>query len=142
MNPIEPSPSGPTSQEILDGGINIHLAPDQAVFVRLVPVRLYTDMLGALGDEARLIAIYTDLPEDRIGNLTPPQWERIVEEGDRLNRDFFARWVARRIARQERVMPGIGEQIRTAVSLAVSQASASPPDGPVANASTNPSPGS
>ena len=82
----------------------------QDVFVRLVPVREFPRLLGAMEDEVELAEIFCAQPKGWADSLAPESLEAVVIRGDKLNDDFFSRWAKRRIARQERIMPGITEK--------------------------------
>jgi hypothetical protein len=101
--------------ETLFGGIELEVSlatgGTEKVFVRQIPVRLMPQMLATLEDENRLVELFCDRPEGWSDNLAVESFEKVILEGERLNADFFSRWVQRRLTRQEKVMPGITEQI-------------------------------
>jgi hypothetical protein len=103
------------STETLFGGaeIEVHLVAGgtEKVFVRQIPVRLMPQMLANLEDENRLVELFCDKPDGWSDSITPESFEKVVFEGERLNADFFSRWVHRRLTRQEKVMPGITERL-------------------------------
>jgi hypothetical protein len=103
------------STDTLFGGVELEVSMvtggTEKVFVRQIPVRLMQQMLAALEDENRLVELFCDRPEGWSDNLAVESFEKVVLEGERLNADFFSRWVQRRLTRQEKVMPGITEQI-------------------------------
>ncbi len=67
-------------------------------------------LFGGL-DENRLVELFCDKPEGWSDTLTVESFEKVVTEGEKLNADFFSRWVQRRLTRQEKVMPGITAQL-------------------------------
>ena len=95
----------------LETDVKLHEGGTLTVFIRQIPIRLMPQMLAALEDENRLVELFCDKPEGWSDGLTPESFEKIITEGERLNADFFSRWVQRRLTRQERVMPGITEKI-------------------------------
>lgn len=109
--------TGPTPAETLRGGLEITLnyvgeGTSFTAFIRQLPLGEMADLLAAQGDEEKLARLYTkatgqqDWPANWFESLTPESQERIVVEGDRINADFFGRWFRRRLARQERLVPG------------------------------------
>jgi len=52
--------------------------------------------LLAEDDETKLIAFYTGKTAEWAAKLTPQSQEQILEVGEKLNRDFFERWLQRR----------------------------------------------
>jgi hypothetical protein len=103
------------STDTLFGGVELEVSMvaggSEKVFVRQIPVRLMPQMLAALEDENRLVELFCDRPEGWSDSITVEAFEQIVLKGEALNADFFSRWVQRRLTRQEKVMPGITEQI-------------------------------
>ncbi len=103
------------STETLFGGaeleVNLVAGGTEKVFVRQIPVRLMSQMLANLEDENRLVELFCDKPDGWSDSLAVESFEKVVLEGERLNSDFFSRWVHRRLTRQEKVMPGITERL-------------------------------
>jgi len=101
--------------ENIRGGMDLELSlvggGTEQVFVRQIPIRLMPQLLAALEDEPRMVELFCDRPEGWSETLTPEAFEKIVAEGERLNADFFSRWLRRRLDRQERLLPGITEQL-------------------------------
>ena len=88
--------------------------------VRQLRIRELRRMQECLDDAARFIELVCDRPERSVDTLTLDSCERLVAEGKRLNWDFFARWWQRRLDRQERLLPGITDQmVRNAGLVAV-----------------------
>lgn len=83
----------------------------EEVFIRQLPVKLYTKFLGVLGDELRMVEVLCDKPQGWAEELTPESFDHIAAKGDELNQDFFYRWARRNLARQEKLMPGLAEKI-------------------------------
>ncbi|MCL4179172.1 MAG: hypothetical protein KJ072_15700 [Verrucomicrobia bacterium] len=103
------------STETLFGGaeleVNLVAGGTEKVFVRQFPIRLMPQMLTYLENESRLVELFCDKPEGWSDSITVESFERVVQEGERLNTDFFIRWFHRRLTRQEKVMPGITEKL-------------------------------
>ena len=103
------------SAETLFGGLEFEATlaagGTEKVFIRQIPIRQMPRMLAALEDENRLVELFCDKPEGWSDALTVESFEKLVTEGERLNADFFSRWVQRRLTRQEKVMPGITEKL-------------------------------
>jgi hypothetical protein len=97
--------------ETLLGGSDfevLHLDGTKAVVrVRQIPVRLMPRFLEAQGDEAKMIEIATGMSPESVDALAPDSHETLVVEIERVNSDFFLRWVERQKARAERLMPGV-----------------------------------
>lgn len=56
------------------------------------------------GDEAREIEFLCGQPEGWAAKLTPAGQEEVIAAGDKLNADFFSRWLERRKAR-DKILP-------------------------------------
>lgn len=117
--------------ETLFGGLEVEVSltsgQTEQVFIRQIPIRQMPQMLAALEDENRLVELFCDKPEGWSDELTVESFEKVVTEGERLNADFFSRWVQRRLTRQERVMPGITEKLAKSAGLPLSTGSPSAP---------------
>ena len=117
--------------ETLFGGqeIEVSLTSGQTeqVFIRQLPIRQMPQMLAALEDENRLVELFCEKPEGWSDGLTVESFEKVVTEGERLNADFFSRWVQRRLTRQEKVMPGITEKLAKNAGLPLPTGSPSAP---------------
>jgi hypothetical protein len=88
----------------LDGSI-------EEVRIAQVPIKSFPDYLNAQEDEPRMVEMFCGKPKGWSDQLTPGSFEHIIAEGERINADFFSRWVQRRLARQEKLMPGITEKL-------------------------------
>ena len=117
--------------ETLFGGqeVEVSLTSGQTeqVFIRQLPIRQMPQMLAALEDENRLVELFCERPEGWSDGLTVESFEKVVTEGERLNADFFSRWVQRRLTRQEKVMPGITEKLAKSAGLPLPTGSPSAP---------------
>lgn len=120
--------------ETLFGGLELDATlisgQTEKVFVRQIPIRQMPQMLTALEDENRLVELFCDKPEGWSDTLAVESFEKIVTEGERLNADFFSRWVQRRLTRQEKVMPGITEKIARNAGLPLPIGSPNAPSAP------------
>jgi hypothetical protein len=107
--------TGPTKLETVLGGTEIIITKSdgttEPVCVLQLPIRKYTVYLMALEDEAAMVELLTGKPKGWNEELTTESFERIVVEGERINADFFGRWLQRRLDRQEKLMPGMREQL-------------------------------
>ena len=99
----------PTKAETLRGGQHVTVsleggAPEK-VFVRQLPVKDFEAWLVALDDEPRVAELLCRQEKGWGDRLEIGSLELVVTEGERLNRDFFERWLQRRTARKEWLMP-------------------------------------
>lgn len=131
------------SMETVLGGVDATVlllnGTKEQVKVRQVPVRELPRLLIATGnaDEAAMAEVYCNKPTGWADTILPAEVERIVIEGDRINADFFARWLARRNEREARLFPGQQEQLlRAAAEAALKATLLSSPTG----SPTSPSP--
>lgn len=94
-----------TKNETLLGGADVAVifrdGTSETIKVRQLPIRLFQMYLAAIDQEARQVELYCDKPEKWSDTLTNESFELIIEEGERINRDFFSRWKVRREKRQE-----------------------------------------
>lgn len=139
-----PTPN-PAPIETLLGGSELtvtHLGGiTEMVRVRQLPIRDYPRLLDLALDEPRKVELLCDRPEGWADRLTLESAEAVIEEGDRLNADFFGRWFRRRIALQERLMPGalaaaVASRTEPAPSPTPSPTSPPPPGFPSAPSRT------
>jgi hypothetical protein len=102
--------NGPTPAETLAGKsvatVTLLDGSRETVALRQLPLKEMEALLAAQGDETKLACLYTGRPESWFDGVSPEGQELIVQEGDRLNADFFGRWFRRRLDRQERLIPG------------------------------------
>lgn len=128
--------AAPTKNEILTGHAKLRvgfmaveggLDREAEVKVHLLRVSEYPKLLEALDDELAQAALYTKESREWCDNLAPDSLEAVVAEGERLNGDFFARWVRRRTDRVARLLPGAQDAMQAAISRTLSQTLPSPP---------------
>lgn len=78
-----------------------------AVKVKQVPVKDMQAFLLAQDDELKMIAVAVETSAGfNAENLNPESHELLIGTIEKVNNDFFSRWVARQIARKERLLPG------------------------------------
>lgn len=123
----------PTPAEVLHGGIeNVEAVlwdgSTEQVTVRMLPVREYEAFARVLENEPRMAEVLCAKPEGWGDSLRPDSLGRLVEEGERINADFFVPWFRRRAARMERLVPGsVGRAVPESPSPSLSPRSASGP---------------
>jgi hypothetical protein len=69
------------------------------VFVRQLPVKVYPQLVEAMQDELKHIDLLCDKP-GLAETLTPDSHEAVIEAGEKLNADFFSRWLERKQKRE------------------------------------------
>jgi hypothetical protein len=115
-----PPASDSATTAMLFGGVTLTVETNhgtkESVRVRQVPVREFPKYLEVMEDECRFVEFLCEKPPGWSDSLTPESSEQIVLEGEKVNSDFFSRWVRRRLERQEKLMPGITAQAITAAS--------------------------
>jgi hypothetical protein len=119
------------STETLFGGAELEVdlvaGGTEKVFVRQIPIRLMPQMMAYLENENRLVELFCDRPKGWSDSITVESFEKVVQEGERLNTDFFVRWFQRRLTRQEKVMPGITEKLARNAGLPLTTGSPNSP---------------
>jgi hypothetical protein len=122
QNSLSPAPSGPTDDETLFGGVEVMVqfirrdpaAPPpapQKVLVRQLTVEDLKFAVHMLGAEPPLLAEFMcGRPDGWAATLTLSSLRLILDEGERINADFFA--VGRKhMARLQATMPGIVDKL-------------------------------
>jgi hypothetical protein len=84
------------------------------------------DFLKVIDDELAQADFLCDRPPGWARTLTVESVENIIAEGDRLNADFFARWVRRRVKRMGMIAPGSVPTLEQVALTNSSPKSASP----------------
>lgn len=116
---------GPTPQEVLAEGGNFTVKnrsfEDVQVFLRMLPMDLYPEYARVMEDEQKAVELFADKP-GLCKTLPPSSIGKLMEEGERMNADFFP-WFDRRVKRMERIAPG-SSGLRQFNSMTTSQASA------------------
>ncbi|MFM8359022.1 MAG: hypothetical protein ACKOET_10760 [Verrucomicrobiota bacterium] len=122
----------PKPAEILRGGTNAFTVTlwdgfTEAVFVRMLPVGEYEAYARVLEDEPRAAEMFCAKPKGWGDTLRPDSLGALIEEGQRLNADFFGPWFRRRQARMEWLAPG---SVQAAVAKALQSSSPPSASGP------------
>lgn len=103
--------SGPTEQEIIEGGTLISVryrnGQTEQMKVRILPLRELPRLAACLQNEAEMAEIYCDQPAHWADALTADSVFAIVDAGERLNADFFGRYLDRLLRRQAALVPGV-----------------------------------
>jgi hypothetical protein len=98
-----------TDSEMLQGGIDFQVAVNgvvEKVKIRALPMRLLPAYLEIYNrDEPACIELFCDKPPGWSDNLTRECFEKILEEGERLNLDFLTRYATRTVTRRKQVSP-------------------------------------
>lgn len=145
MNTNEKS-EGPTQMETLLGGIELTVEKldrtTETVRVRQLPVKLYPQYLLCMEDEPAMVELFCDRKAGWSEGLAPQSFQKVVEEGERINADFFESWYRRKIARLEKLVPGARDRILTEASRLQSGSPSSPSNAGLGSATpaTIPSP--
>lgn len=117
--------------EALLGGTEITIillgGATEIVKVRQLPVALMGQYARAVDDESEMVELFIGRPKGWSQTITNESFEQIVEEGERLNETFFARWRERQKKRLERIAPGMVERLTSQIT---SPNSPSVPDSP------------
>lgn len=98
----------------------------ETVFIRELGVNEFPRFAKVQNDEQEMIEFVCDKLKGFAQTLTLESHEALVEEIEKVNGDFFSRWLARRIGRQEKMMPGVREKLLSA-ALASSDTSPKSP---------------
>ncbi len=83
----------------------------EKVKILQLPVSKMLKLLEAQDNEAAMVALFTGKPDNWCDTISNESFVHIVTEGEKVNADFFDAWVKRRIARQEKLIPGITEKL-------------------------------
>lgn len=96
---------GPTDFETLTGKSLVNArkldGTPITLTIRQLPIREFPRLLELQGKEEELIELYTGLPEGSAAELDTESQLAVLDAGDRINADFFARWVRRRMRASE-----------------------------------------
>lgn len=99
----------------------------EVVKVRQLPIKDLPRYLVVYEDESGTIGLFCGRGEAWVSDLDPASAELIIQEGEKLNLDFLARHVTRKIARREKLAPGMTDKI---IQMAVSALQKPAPDSP------------
>jgi len=89
------------------------------VAVRQLRLRELPKLADCIGDEAAMLKLCTSLSEAQIDSISLKSAEGLVTLCERLNMDFFQRWLERQLRRNEAVVPGVRAKIAAAVDSAL-----------------------
>lgn len=124
----------PDALTIIAGGVEhivSHLNGQQEkVQVRQLHIKDFPSLMRAMGDEVGQVAIFCGKESSWAETLTNQSVIETYEKGHQLNDDFFVAWSRRRMAEQEKFIPGItskllGPSINGSPNSATDPASAS-----------------
>lgn len=114
-------PDGPTKDETLRGGLNLTVTftegSQEPVFVRQLPVREFEAWLACLDDEPRAAELLCGKESGWGDRLSIDSLEAVITGGERVNRDFFERWLQRRTARKEWLAPLLARNAAVVATL-------------------------
>ena len=74
------------------------------VFVRQLPIKDYPAYLACQQDELRQVELLCGQEKPWAETLTPESHESVITLGDKLNSDFFSRWLERK-KKREAILP-------------------------------------
>lgn len=80
--------------------------PIERVSVRVLPFRLFNQVLDAVQDDAKLAALYCDREVEWTDTLTESSLVEILNVGEEINRPRLAAFVARRAERISGLLGG------------------------------------
>lgn len=88
----------------------------ETVKVLQLGIEKYPELLQSMDDEIASINLYCGRSSTGFAtSLTLQSQEAVIEAGEKVNSDFFKRWIDRRMARTERLQPGLLEKINAAL---------------------------
>jgi hypothetical protein len=82
-----------------------------------IAVEDYPTYLKCQEDECAMVDMLCGKPSGFFKELTPESFEAVVIKGEAINQDFFGRWAQRKLARQERLFPGVTDRILKSAAL-------------------------
>lgn len=93
----------------------------EKVWVRQLPIEDYPKLLGLMEDEQKQIELYVmsqeegaawrPVPAGWAKTLTAQSHDELMEKAEELNRDFFGRWLRRRMGKMEAIRPGLTDDL-------------------------------
>src|SRR5688572_11114890 len=105
------TPTAKNSIATLCGGIDYTATKrdgsSETVQILQLPIKQFPAYSKVLTDEPALVDLLTGKPKGWSETLTNESFEQIVQEGKKLNADFFERWLRRQFETQEKLTPGI-----------------------------------
>jgi hypothetical protein len=116
---------GPTGFETLMGGKDVTVTyqdgKTEAVRVRQLCIEDYPKLLAAMQDEATQAELYCGKEVGWAKQLTTECHDLVMEEGERINADFFGRWVQRRMRKLKLLGPELTDKLVGALANAQSK---------------------
>jgi len=96
--------------ETLFGGtelvVSLKDGTSEIVKVIQLPVSKFIDFAKVIDDECEMVSLVCNKKKEWCDSLQIEAFELLVAECERINMDFFGRWLQRRINRQQRILPG------------------------------------
>jgi hypothetical protein len=83
----------------------------EVVTVRQLAVKEFPKFQTLQDDEVEMCAFVCAKTKEWAESLSNESHEALIAEIEKVNGDFFSRWLARQLARQEKVMPGLREKL-------------------------------
>lgn len=111
----------PTTMETLLGGGELQLLKNdgnyETVRVLQLPVRSYPALQAAIQNEPRTVELYCGKPSGWSDTLTIAAFESVIAEGERINGDFFLRWLERQKKRADLAPKADPDQVERMLSV-------------------------
>lgn len=98
----------------------------EEVKIRQLPIGCYPKAFAIHKDEHLMVGLYVDRPQDWVERLHPASYNRIAEEGRRLNSDFFG-YCDRRTNREMEDIRRVAPEIYARIQATVAEAAAKSP---------------
>lgn len=90
----------------------------ETVFVRQLPVRLFQSYMATMQDEAKQVELLCSKEAGWADGITLASHEEILQAGNKLNSDFFSRWLERQKERAAMLpKPDVGEAVKILEAL-------------------------
>src|SRR2546430_2523266 len=101
------------TETLMEGDLQVTLigGATETVRIRQLAINQMPELLRRLDDEASMAELYADKPAGWAATLAPSDYIAVITRGDDLNAGFFSRWLARRLKRQELLLPGITQKL-------------------------------
>jgi len=118
MNTKEQVGSTPTAQDnftTMMGGIDLTVTlqdgSSETVKVLQLPIEKYPELAAKWGDEQAQIDLYCSKPSGWAKTLTVASHDQVMEEAEKVNGDFFTRWLRRRMGKVDALRPGALDKV-------------------------------
>jgi hypothetical protein len=83
---------------------------NETVFVRQLAIKEFPKFLQVQDDELEMIDFACGKTKGFAETLSPESHEALIAQIEKVNGDFFSRWLARRRTRVERIVPDAFEK--------------------------------